>query len=106
MDGLQRYPWPGNVRELRNVIEHSAIVTTGDTLLVPMLDDVAVVAAPRLTLADSERDAIVRALEGARWRIKGPTGAATALGLRPSTLYSRMKKLGIRPHAPEVVGGG
>ncbi len=104
MDGLQRYPWPGNVRELRNVIEHSAIVTTGDTLLVPMLDDVAVVAAPRQTLADSERDAIVRALEGARWRIKGPTGAAAALGLRPSTLYSRMKKLGIRPRGPEVVG--
>ena len=104
MEGLQRYPWPGNVRELRNVIEHSAIVTTGDTLLVPMLDDVAVVAAPRQTLADSERDAIVRALEGARWRIKGPTGAAAALGLRPSTLYSRMKKLGIRPHGAEADG--
>ena len=107
MEALQRYPWPGNVRELRNVIEHSAIVTTGDTLKVPMLDDVAVVAAaapPRQTLADSERDLIVRALESTRWRIKGPTGAAAALGLRPSTLYSRMKKLGIRPHGPEVDG--
>ena len=107
MEALQRYPWPGNVRELRNVIEHSAIVTTGDTLKVPMLDDVAVVAAsapPRQTLADSERDLIVRALESTRWRIKGPTGAAAALGLRPSTLYSRMKKLGIRPHGPEADG--
>ena len=41
MDALQRYPWPGNVRELRNVIEHGAIVTTGDTLKVPMLDEAA-----------------------------------------------------------------
>ncbi len=107
MEALQRYPWPGNVRELRNVIEHGAIVTTGDTLKVPMLDDVALVASaapPRQTLADSERDLIVRALESTRWRIKGPTGAAAALGLRPSTLYSRMKKLGIRPHRPEVDG--
>ena len=107
MEALQRYPWPGNVRELRNVVEHSAIVTTGDTLKVPMLDDVAVVAAsapPRQTLADSERDLIVRALESTRWRIKGPTGAAAALGLRPSTLYSRMKKLGIRPPGPEADG--
>ena len=100
MEALQRYPWPGNVRELRNVIEYSAIVTTGETLKAPMLDEVAAVAAPRQTLADSERELILRVLESKRWRIKGPTGAAAALGLNPSTLYSRMKKLGIRPPGP------
>ena len=96
MEALQRHPWPGNVRELRNVIEHGAILTTGDTLRVPMLDDAAPVGAPPPTLADSERELILRALERAGWRIKGPKGAAAALGLNPSTLYSRMKKLGIR----------
>ncbi len=96
MEALQRYPWPGNVRELRNVIEHSAIVTTGETLRVPMLDETVAAAAPPQTLADSERQLILRALESRRWKIKGPNGAAAALGLNPSTLYSRMKKLGIR----------
>ena len=97
MDALQRHLWPGNVRELKNVIEHGAILTTGDTLRVPMLDDAAPVGTSQPTLADSERELILRALEGTRWHIKGPKGAAAALGLNPSTLYSRMKKLGIQP---------
>jgi PAS domain S-box-containing protein len=100
MDKLQRHPWPGNVRELRNVIEHGAILTTGETLRVPLLDDAVPVRAAAPTLADSERELILRALETARWRIKGPKGAAAALGLHPSTLYNRMKKLGIRPSGP------
>ena len=58
------------------------------------------VAAPPPTLADSEREPILRALESSRWRVKGPKGAAAALGLNPSTLFSRMKKLGIRPPGP------
>ena len=97
MDALVRHPWPGNVRELKNVIEHGAILTAGDTLRVPMLDDAAPVGAPQHTLADSERELILRALESTGWHVKGPKGAAAALGLNPSTLYSRMKKLGIRP---------
>jgi transcriptional regulator with GAF, ATPase, and Fis domain len=97
MEALQHHSWPGNVRELRNVIEHSAILTSGDTLRVPALGDGAPVAAPEPTLADSERELILRALESKGWHIKGPRGAAAALGLNPSTLYSRMKKLGIRP---------
>ena len=96
MEALQRHPWPGNVRELRNVIEHGAIITTGDTLRVPVLGDAAPVAPPQ-TLADAEREHILRALESTRWRVKGPKGAAVVLGLNPATLYSRMKKLGIRP---------
>jgi transcriptional regulator of acetoin/glycerol metabolism len=101
MEALQRHPWPGNVRELKNVIEHGAILTTGDTLRVPLLDDAAPVGAKAPTLAESERELILRALETRHWHVKGKAGAAAALGLNPSTLYSRMKKLGIRPPGPE-----
>ena len=61
-------------------------------------------AAPRQTLADSERELILQTLQSKHWKIKGPTGAAAALGLNPSTLYSRMKKLGIRPPGPAKDG--
>jgi len=96
MDALQRHSWPGNVRELRNVIEHGAIITTGETLRIPMLEETTPMATPRQTLADSERELILKALEKVHWRIKGPKGAAAQLGLNPGTLYARMKKLGIR----------
>jgi formate hydrogenlyase transcriptional activator len=96
MDVLQRHSWPGNIRELRNVIEHGAILATDDTLRVAALGDAAPAGGPQQTLAESERDLILRALEGTAWRVKGPKGAAAQLGLKPSTLYSRMKKLGIR----------
>jgi formate hydrogenlyase transcriptional activator len=97
MNALQRHPWPGNVRELRNVIEHGAIITTGDTLRIPTLDEHAPVRSPRQSLRDAERDYIVQTLERTHWHVKGPKGAAAQLGLNPSTLYSRMKKLDIRP---------
>jgi transcriptional regulator of acetoin/glycerol metabolism len=97
MEALQRHPWPGNVRQLRNAIEYGAIITTGNSLKVAMLDDAAPAAALPQTLADAEREHIRRVLESTGWRIKGPKGAAAALGLNPATLYSRMKKLGIRP---------
>jgi PAS domain S-box-containing protein len=95
MEALQRHSWPGNVRELRNVIERGVIVATGDTLQVPLLG-VPVAAEPSSeTLADSERQHILRILERTGWRIKGPQGAAELLGLKPSTLYSRMGRLAI-----------
>ncbi len=96
MDALMRHPWPGNVRELRNVIEHAAILTTGETLMVPRLGDDSPGAALPQTLADLERHHILRTLDTTGWRIKGPNGAAVVLGLNPATLYSRMKKLGIK----------
>jgi formate hydrogenlyase transcriptional activator len=96
MEALQRHPWPGNVRELRNVIEHGAIVTTGDTLRLPLLDAASPSAAMQ-TLAEAEREHILRTLERTAWHVKGPGGAAVALGLKPATLYSRMRKLGIEP---------
>jgi formate hydrogenlyase transcriptional activator len=95
MDTLQRHTWPGNVRELRNVIEHAAIITTGDALRLPVLDEPKSLGSSVQNLADAERDYIVRVLERTRWRIKGPKGAAAELGLNPATLYSRMKKLRI-----------
>jgi len=97
MEMLQSHSWPGNVRELRNVIENGVIVTAGDALRVPLLEDRALAFPPAQTLADSEREHILRILEQTGWRIKGPSGAATLLGLNPSTLYSRMEKLGIPP---------
>jgi formate hydrogenlyase transcriptional activator len=96
MDALQRRQWPGNIRELRNVIEHGAIVTKGETLGLPDLGEAGSAAPPLQTLADAEREHILRVLDSTGWRIKGPKGAAAALGLNPATLYSRMKKLGIR----------
>jgi len=95
MDTLQRHTWPGNVRELRNVIEHAAIITTGDTLRIPTLDEPKSLGSSIQNLADAEREYIVRVLERTRWHIKGPKGAAAELGLKPATLYSRMKKLRI-----------
>jgi formate hydrogenlyase transcriptional activator len=102
MDALQRRPWPGNVRELRNVIEHAAILSSGPVLMVPLLEAAAPGALPQ-TLADAEREHILRMLERAGWRIKGPQGAAAALGLKPSTLYSRMKKLGLGPRQADEI---
>ena len=100
MDVLQRHPWPGNVRQLRNVIEHGAIITTGETLKIPAFDEATTQATVPMTLAEAEREFIVRALERTNWRIKGPKGAATELGLNPGTLYGRMKKLGIQSRRP------
>ncbi len=102
MEALQRHPWPGNVRELRNVIEHGAIVSTGDTLRVPLLDESEQVAAPPQTLADAEREHIRRAIERAGGHISGPNGAAAALGINRGTLYGRMRKLGIPMPGPKT----
>jgi transcriptional regulator with GAF, ATPase, and Fis domain len=105
MEALQSHPWPGNVRELRNIIEHAAIVTSGDTLRVPMFLDADRGAQPDQTLASSEREHILESLKKTGWRIKGPRGAATLLGLNPSTLYSRMQKLGIPNRQQRTTAG-
>lgn len=94
MESLQHYSWPGNVRELRNVIERSVIISTAETLRVSRLLEMQQATAP-LTLADTDREHILRVLEKTMWHIKGPYGAAVKLGLKPSTLYTRMQKLGI-----------
>jgi formate hydrogenlyase transcriptional activator len=114
MSALARYPWPGNIRELQNVIERAVILTTGPVLAVRSEDlrapnhtpasvpaaAEAIPAAPagniRDALEEAERQQIVAALEKSNWIVAGPEGAAARLGLKRSTLQSRMQKLGIR----------
>jgi formate hydrogenlyase transcriptional activator len=94
---LQGYPWPGNVRELENILERAMIVSEGDDLqLDPSWLSVPVPASlDHHSLADTERLAILNALERCGGKIYGPGGAARALGLKPSTLYGKMRKLRI-----------
>jgi PAS domain S-box-containing protein len=101
MEALQAYSWPGNVRELRNVIEHAMIVSSGTTLEVrrPALD-VAERSEEARNLQEVERRHIFRALNETGWRVAGKNGAAEILGLKPTTLESRMKKLGIHRPRP------
>jgi PAS domain S-box-containing protein len=98
MESLQRYSWPGNVRELRNVIEHAMIVTRDKTLNLraPAAVSVAEKAEDNgLELEAAERRHILTVLQRSGWRINGAGGAAEALGLKRTTLQSKMKKLGI-----------
>jgi len=95
MDALQGHSWPGNVRELRNIMEHSVIISHGEILRIPHLEDSVQTSTRIMTLEEAEREQILRTLELTQWRIKGPRGAAEQLGVNPSTLYSRMEKLGI-----------
>ena len=100
MRRLQAYDWPGNVRELENVIQRAVVNTQGSRLrLVEKLEGFPIADLPfqpEGSLEAVERAYIVRALEQTDWVVHGPRGAARILGLNPSTLRSRMKKLGIR----------
>jgi formate hydrogenlyase transcriptional activator len=96
---LQTYDWPGNVRELQHVIERAVILTQGFQLAFDegFLHAKATEISPRvITLAEVERKHIRRILEDTGWRVSGKEGAAELLGLKPTTLESRMKKLGIK----------
>jgi formate hydrogenlyase transcriptional activator len=95
---LQGYDWPGNIRELQNVIERACVLAKGPVVDVP---DPALGTRQRrawhpTTLDEAEQAHIGRTLEQTGWRIEGPGGAAKLLGLRPSTLRSRIKKHGLR----------
>jgi formate hydrogenlyase transcriptional activator len=98
MSALTSYQWPGNIRELQNFIERSVIVTSGNILQSPLADltnATGVQSVGAITLEDAERDHIRKALEQTRWVVAGPNGAAARLGIKRSTLYFRMQKLGI-----------
>jgi PAS domain S-box-containing protein len=99
---LQQYRWPGNIREFQHVIERAVILTEGPELaMVDWLDTPSQLTegAQLPTLEQLERDHIVRALENVNWKVSGDKGAAVILGLKPTTLEARMKKLGIRRNA-------
>jgi formate hydrogenlyase transcriptional activator len=100
MDRLVRYPWPGNVRELQNMIERAVILARSSTVEI---DDQLLMPPSALAKADGtaklqelERLHILQMLDRTMWRIYGPEGAAAQLGLNPSTLRSRLKRLGLK----------
>ena len=110
MDALVSYSWPGNIRELENLLERAVILSPGKELRVPLSELrnapampeaeesplAASTAAPVATLQEAERQHILRALRQTEWRIAGPRGAASLLGMKRTTLQARIRKLGIR----------
>jgi formate hydrogenlyase transcriptional activator len=115
MDALTNYAWPGNVRELENLLERAVLLSPGKELRVPLgelkstlsaangespvresTDTPVTSAAQVATLEEAERQHILRALRQTQWRVAGPRGAATLLGIKRTTLQARMRKLGIR----------
>ncbi|HEV8036390.1 sigma-54 interaction domain-containing protein [Yoonia sp.] len=100
---LQQYDWPGNVRELANVIERGAIVSQGEKLVVDIHPDAAPATRKITTLlseADIEQIRVantIACLQETNGRVSGPNGAAALLGVKPTTLYSRIKTLGLSP---------
>ena len=98
LEALSRYHWPGNIRELENLVERAVILTPGTQLQVPLQElkiEARQAPAPGATLQDAERDQILRTLRDTRWVIGGPDGAAARLGLKRTTLTSKIKKLGL-----------
>jgi formate hydrogenlyase transcriptional activator len=96
MAALQQHAWPGNIRELRNVVERAMIVATGPRLTIPLPATKMAPGKRGLKLVDVEQEHIRHVLESTHWRIRGNGGAAGCLGLRPTTLETRMAKLGIK----------
>ena len=100
VDALMQYRWPGNIRELENVIERAVILSPGPLLRLSPKDlKSRVMPGQQIdrhqTLEEVERNHILKTLKETRWVLSGPSGAAARLGLNRSTLYFRMKKLGI-----------
>jgi formate hydrogenlyase transcriptional activator len=95
---LEGYHWPGNIRELRNVIERAMIVERSQTLSIPLGQATSRAMAMKATagsFAEAERAIILQALDHCNWRIRGAKGAAALLDIKPTTLESRIKKLGL-----------
>jgi formate hydrogenlyase transcriptional activator len=102
MEAFKNYSWPGNVRELRNVIERFLITNTGTVFRADWQSiEKPATSVPSQVLEEVERTHILGILESTSWKVRGATGAAKILGLKPTTLESRMIKLGItRPNRP------
>lgn len=95
IEAARRYPWPGNVRELKNVIERAMILARGNALRIELPEHESS-AGSAATLREMEREHILATLARTGWKVRGKNGAAEALGMKPSTLESRMAKLGIK----------
>ena len=93
---LQLYSWPGNIRELRNAVERAMITATGRRLTIPVPQSSAAATKRSPKLADVEKEHIRAVLETTGWRIRGAGGAAERLGLAPTTLETRLAKLGLK----------
>jgi formate hydrogenlyase transcriptional activator len=100
MNSFEAYPWPGNIRELENVIERAIINSMGTVLKLTnptdLYMDATTARSTSKSLPEMERDYIIQVLEENNWRISGDKGAALVLGLNPSTLRGKMRKLGIK----------
>ena len=96
MEALKRYPWPGNIRELRNLVERAVIGANGPRLTIALPQSSGAAGRQSLRLADIEKDHIRTVLESTRWRIRGAGGASEQLGLKATTLETRMAKLGLQ----------
>ena len=99
MELLVRWPWPGNIRELENFVERSVILTQGSVLHAPVaeLQNSVEPTSGGDTLREKERERILKALRDCRGRLGGPEGAAARLGLKRTTLQSKLDHLGIKP---------
>jgi len=103
MQRLKRHSWPGNVRELQNFLERAVILTTGSTLQAPLEDlkiSMDAQPEPAVTLRQAESSHILKILRETNWVLGGPRGAAIRLGLKRTTLVSKMRKLGLTRPAP------
>jgi formate hydrogenlyase transcriptional activator len=95
LEALMHHPWPGNIRELQNFIERAVILTNGDVLEMPPLPSRMMIKNEPVTLKESERGHILKALEQSNWIVGGACGAAARLGLKRTTLIDRMRKHGL-----------
>ena len=98
MGALAGHSWPGNIRELQNFIERSVILADGNTLRPPLeglRQAAGIESLEPITMEEAERVHIRKTLEETNWVIAGPRGAAVRLGMKRSTVYFRMRKLGI-----------
>ena len=105
VERLKQHPWPGNVRELQNFIERAVILTTGSILNAPLGDLKTPAGAepiPAVTLREAESSHILKTLRQTNWVLGGPRGAALRLGLKRTTLVSKMRKLGLSRPVPGV----
>jgi transcriptional regulator with GAF, ATPase, and Fis domain/tetratricopeptide (TPR) repeat protein len=101
MKKLIAYRWPGNVRELEHIVQRALVVSDGGRINFTSLDQGLTSQEPQgglrsMLLDDVEKDHVRKVLGKTLWKVKGPNGAAAILGLKPTTLFSRMKKLGIK----------